>query len=56
MTITHLITHFGGFHAALTASFTTSVVIFDAAAQIFDHHQRTNPSRVDDQPYSTFLG
>lgn len=27
---------------------------FDAAAQIFDHHQRPNPLRDDGQPYSSF--
>ncbi|MGV8953248.1 MAG: MYG1 family protein [Cypionkella sp.] len=27
---------------------------FDADAQIFDHHQRPNPLRADDQPYSSF--
>ncbi|MEK1929740.1 MAG: MYG1 family protein [Pararhizobium sp.] len=28
--------------------------IYDAAAQIFDHHQRGAPLRDDDQPYSSF--
>lgn len=28
--------------------------VYDADAQIFDHHQRPNPLREDDQPYSSF--
>lgn len=83
MTITHLVTHSGGFHAdellssvVLTRLFpqadllrsrdkqwiTPSVDkvifdvggIFDAEAQIFDHHQRPGPMREDDQPFSSF--
>lgn len=83
MTITHLVTHSGGFHAdellssvILTRLFPDADVIrsrdkawitpgadriiydvggdFDAEAQIFDHHQRPNPLRVDGQPYSSF--
>ncbi|SHL69757.1 Uncharacterized protein, UPF0160 family [Roseovarius marisflavi] len=83
MTITHLVTHSGGFHAdellssvILTRVFPEAEVIrsrdtawitpgadriiydvggdFDAGAQIFDHHQRSNPLREDGQPYSSF--
>jgi len=83
MTITHLVTHSGGFHAdellssvILTRLFPEAALRrtrekqwitpnpdriiydvggdFDAAAQIFDHHQRPNPLRVDGQPYSSF--
>lgn len=83
MTITHLVTHSGGFHAdellssvVLTrlhpeatlvrsreAHWTTpdeSRIIYDvgraydAAAGLFDHHQRPNPLRPDGQPYSSF--
>jgi uncharacterized UPF0160 family protein len=83
MTITHLVTHSGGFHAdellssvILTRLYPDAVLIrtrdkdwitpnadriiydvggdFDAAAQIFDHHQRPNPLREDGQPYSSF--
>lgn len=83
MTITHLVTHSGGFHAdellssvILTRLFpkaelirtrdkdwvtpSPSKIIYDvgrnynAEAQIFDHHQRPNPLREDEQPYSSF--
>lgn len=83
MTITHLVTHSGGFHAdellssvVLTHLFpqaellrtrdkqwitpgTDKIIfdvggIYDATAQIFDHHQRPGPQRDDDQPYSSF--
>lgn len=83
MTITHLVTHSGGFHAdevlssvILTQLFPQAQVLrtrdrawitpssdriiydvggdFDAAAQIFDHHQRPSPLRDDEQPYSSF--
>ena len=83
MTITHLVTHSGGFHAdellssvILTRLFPKAELVrsrdkawitpatdriiydvggdFDAAAQIFDHHQRPNPLREDGQPYSSF--
>lgn len=83
MSIAHLVTHSGGFHAdellssvILTRLFPDAAVIrsrdkawitpqadriiydvggeFDAAAQIFDHHQRPNPLRLDGQPYSSF--
>ncbi len=83
MTITHLVTHSGGFHAdellssvILTRLFPEAVLVrtrdaamtapgegkiiydvgrdYDAAAQIFDHHQRPNPLREDEQPYSSF--
>ncbi len=83
MTITHLVTHSGGFHAdellssvILTRLFPDAELIrsrdkawitpgddriiydvggqFDAAAQVFDHHQRPNPLREDGQPYSSF--
>lgn len=83
MTITHLVTHSGGFHADEVLS---SVILtrlfpqaqlkrsrdrqlltpaaekiiydvggqYDAAAQIFDHHQRPSPLREDGQPFSSF--
>ena len=83
MTINHLVTHSGGFHAdellssvILTRLFPNAQLVrsrdkawitpdtdriiydvggqFDAAAQIFDHHQRPNPLREDGQPYSSF--
>lgn len=83
MTVTHLITHSGGFHAdellssvVLTRLFpqaelkrtrdrqwlmpATDRIIYDvggdydAAAQIFDHHQRPSPLREDGQPFSSF--
>jgi uncharacterized UPF0160 family protein len=83
MTITHLVTHSGGFHAdellssvILTRLFPNAALTrtrdkawitpakdriiydvggdFNAEAQIFDHHQRPNPLRIDDQPYSSF--
>jgi len=83
MTITHLVTHSGGFHAdellasvILTRLFPHAQLVrtrasdwttpaphkiiydvgrvFDADAQIFDHHQRPNPLREDGQPYSSF--
>jgi len=83
MTISHLITHSGGFHAdellssvVLTQLFPDAVLkrtrdkvwlvpspekiiydvggVYDAQAQIFDHHQRPSPLREDDQPYSSF--
>mgnify|MGYP003640263203 CR=1 FL=1 len=83
MTITHLVTHSGGFHAdellstvILTRLFRDAELVrsrdkawitpgegriiydvggqFDAAARIFDHHQRPNPLREDGQPYSSF--
>lgn len=83
MTITHLVTHSGGFHAdellssviltrlfpeaelvrtrdaAMTAPGEGKIIYdvgrdYDAAAQIFDHHQRPNPLREDEQPYSSF--
>ena len=83
MTITHLVTHSGGFHAdellssvILTRLFPDAELLrtrdkawitpgadkiiydvggdFDAAAQIFDHHQRPNPLRENGQPYSSF--
>lgn len=83
MTITHLVTHSGGFHAdevlstvLLTQLFPTAKIVrtrdkqiltpspekiiydvggnYDAEAQIFDHHQRPNPLREDEQPYSSF--
>ena len=79
MTIIHLVTHSGGFHAdellssvVLTALFPDATLLrtrddawitpgayrivydvgrdFNAAAQIFDHHQRPNPLRDDGQP------
>lgn len=83
MTITHLVTHSGGFHAdellstvVLTRLFPNAAFLrtrdkawiapapdkivydvggdYDAAAQIFDHHQRPGPLRGDDQPFSSF--
>ncbi len=83
MSITHLVTHSGGFHAdellssaVLTRLFpqaelrrsrdrqwvtpTATKIIYDvggaydAAAQIFDHHQRPGPLREDGQPFSSF--
>ena len=83
MTISHLVTHSGGFHAdeLLSSVILTRLVpqadlvrsrdvawttpapdrivydvgrVFDAQAQIFDHHQRPNPLRPDGQPYSSF--
>jgi uncharacterized UPF0160 family protein len=83
MTITHLVTHSGGFHAdellssvILTRLFpqaelirtrdndwvtpSSDKIIYDVGrhynveAQIFDHHQRPNPLREDEQPYSSF--
>jgi uncharacterized UPF0160 family protein len=83
MTITHLVTHSGGFHAdellssvILMRLFPDATLVrsrdeawitaapdkiiydvgrlFDADAQIFDHHQRPNPLRPDGQPYSSF--
>ena len=83
MTITHLVTHSGGFHAdellssvILTRLHPEAAIVrsrapewitpaseriiydvggaYDAAAQIFDHHQRGAPLREDGQPYSSF--
>jgi uncharacterized UPF0160 family protein len=83
MTITHLITHSGGFHAdellssvILTRLYPQATLTrtrdrawitpgadkiiydvggdYDAAAQIFDHHQRPSPLRQDEQPFSSF--
>ena len=83
MTITHLVTHSGGFHAdevlssvILTRLFPHAQIVrtrdakwttpsvekiiydvgrdYDAVAQIFDHHQRPTPLRIDEQPYSSF--
>ncbi|RZA12254.1 MAG: MYG1 family protein, partial [Proteobacteria bacterium] len=83
MTIAHLVTHSGGFHAdevlssvVLTRLFPQAQLVrsrardwltpapnriiydvggaYDAAANIFDHHQRGAPSREDGQPYSSF--
>lgn len=83
MSITHLVTHSGGFHAdellssvILTRLFPQAELrrtrdkgwltpaddkiiydvggAYDAAAQIFDHHQRPGPLREDEQPYSSF--
>lgn len=83
MTITHLVTHSGGFHAdellssvVLTRLYPDADLVrtrdrqvitpgadkiiydvggnFDAALQIFDHHQRPGPLREDDQPFSSF--
>jgi len=83
MTITHLVTHSGGFHAdellstvILSRLFPNAVQVrsrdaawitpgagkiiydvgraYDPEAGIFDHHQRPNPLREDDQPYSSF--
>lgn len=83
MTITHLVTHSGGFHAdellssvILTRLFPEAQILrtrdadwttpgegriiydvgrdYDPARLIFDHHQRPNPLRPDEQPYSSF--
>ena len=83
MSITHLVTHSGGFHAdellstvVLSQLFPKATLVrsrdaemtspgagkliydvgraYDAAAGIFDHHQRPNPLRPDGQPYSSF--
>ncbi|KAF0675302.1 MYG1 family protein [Profundibacterium mesophilum] len=83
MTVTHLVTHSGGFHAdellssvILTRLFPDAELLrtrdaqwttpgagkiifdvgrrYDAEAAIFDHHQRPNPLREDEQPYSSF--
>lgn len=83
MTITHLITHSGGFHAdellssvILTRLFPDAQLLrtrdrtaitpgagkiiydvggdYNAETRIFDHHQRPNPLRDDDQPFSSF--
>ncbi|VCU57798.1 MYG1 protein [Tritonibacter mobilis] len=83
MTISHLVTHSGGFHAdellstvILSRLYPDAELVrtrdkswitpaegriiydvggeFDAAAGIFDHHQRPNPLRQDGQPYSSF--
>jgi uncharacterized UPF0160 family protein len=83
MTITHLVTHSGGFHAdellssvILTRLYPQAQLVrsrdaawitpaadriiydvggqFDAALQIFDHHQRPNPLRPDGHPFSSF--
>lgn len=83
MSITHLVTHSGGFHAdellssvILTKLYPEAEIVrsrapewitpasdriiydvggaYDAAAQIFDHHQRGAPLRDDGQPYSSF--
>ncbi len=83
MTISHLVTHSGGFHAdellstvILSRLYPEAELVrtrdkswitpaegriiydvggeFDAAAGIFDHHQRPNPLRQDGQPYSSF--
>ncbi|MBC2771583.1 MYG1 family protein [Rhizobium sp. AQ_MP] len=83
MSITHLVTHSGGFHAdellssvILTRLYPEAQIVrsrapdwitpatdriiydvggaYDAAAQIFDHHQRGAPLRDDGQPYSSF--
>jgi uncharacterized UPF0160 family protein len=83
MTITHLVTHSGGFHAdeLLSSVVLTKLypeaqlvrtrdaalitpgdgkIIYDVGrdyapeANIFDHHQRPNPLREDEQPYSSF--
>ncbi|GAA4221047.1 uncharacterized UPF0160 family protein [Sagittula marina] len=83
MTITHLVTHSGGFHAdellssvILTRLYPDATILrsrdpewisaspdrivydvgreYDAAQQVFDHHQRPAPSREDGQPYSSF--
>lgn len=83
MSITHLVTHSGGFHAdellssvILTKLYPQAEIVrsrapewitpasdriiydvggaYDAAAQIFDHHQRGAPLREDGQPYSSF--
>jgi uncharacterized UPF0160 family protein len=83
VTISHLITHSGGFHAdellssaVLTRLFPSAQLIrsrdrlwltpaadriiydvgglYDAKAQIFDHHQSPGPLRDDGQPFSSF--
>lgn len=83
MSVTHLVTHSGGFHAdellssvVLTRLFPDATLVrsrdpdwitpaagriiydvgraYDPDAQIFDHHQRPNPLRDDDTPYSSF--
>jgi len=83
MSIAHLVTHSGGFHAdellssvVLTKLYPKAEIVrsrapewitpasdriiydvggaYDAAAQIFDHHQRGAPLRDDGQPYSSF--
>ena len=83
MTIEHLVTHSGGFHAdevfssvILTRLYPLAKLVrsrspqwitagpdrviydvggaYDAAAGIFDHHQRGAPLRPDGQPYSSF--
>ncbi|WP_163847206.1 MYG1 family protein [Pseudooceanicola aestuarii] len=83
MTMTHLVTHSGGFHAdellsavILTRLYPEAALVrsrdaawitpgegriifdvgrdYDAAARIFDHHQRPNPLREDGRPYSSF--
>ncbi|SFV30157.1 Uncharacterized protein, UPF0160 family [Devosia crocina] len=83
MSVTHLVTHSGGFHAdellssvVLTRLFPEAEIVrsrspdwitpapgriiydvggaYDAAANIFDHHQRGAPRRDDGQPYSSF--
>lgn len=83
MTVTHLVTHSGGFHAdellssvVLTRLFPQAELVrtrdkaiiaagadkiiydvggrYDAAEQIFDHHQTPGPLRPDGQPYSSF--
>lgn len=83
MTIEHLVTHSGGFHAdevfssvILTRLYPWAKLVrsrgpqwitpgpdrviydvggaYDAAAGIFDHHQRGAPLRADGQPYSSF--
>lgn len=83
MTITHLVTHSGGFHAdellssvVLTRLYPQAELVrtrddawitpaegriiydvgrdYDAGAGIFDHHQRPNPLREDEQPFSSF--
>ena len=83
MTIEHLVTHSGGFHAdevfssvILTRLYPSAKLVrsrapqwitpgpdrviydvggaYDAAAGIFDHHQRGAPLRPDGQPYSSF--
>ena len=55
MTVTHLVTHNGGFHAdELLSSVILTRLYPQAEAGIFDHHQRPNPVREDEQPYSSF--
>lgn len=83
MTITHLVTHSGGFHAdellssvVLTRLFPDATLvrsrdpdwitpaegriiydvgrIYSPESRVFDHHQRPNPLRPDDLPYSSF--